>query len=91
MKNFKKNIIKSVQDDDSIKIDLPKINLGYYRFTLVDKKNVYSKEDLSKQREDVSYLQLFTKNGFYIFRHFPNPNWPQGLMPLIVYVLKKKK
>ena len=56
-----------------------------------DNNKVYSKEDISRQREDSSYIELFTKNGFSLFRHFPNPNWPDGLMPLIIYVLKKKK
>ncbi|MCQ2818931.1 MAG: N-terminal Xaa-Pro-Lys N-methyltransferase 1 [archaeon] len=55
-----------------------------------DVNNIYSQEDLSKQREDIYYIKLFNKNGFNIYRHFLNPNWPQGIMPMVVYVLKKK-
>lgn len=53
------------------------------------KRNAYSIEDFSNQREDYKYVDLFINNGFIIYRHFPNPNWPEALMPLIVYVLKK--
>ena len=49
----------------------------------------YSKEDFSKQRLDSFYINLFVNNGFKIIHHFINPNWPENIMPLIVYVLEK--
>ena len=49
----------------------------------------YSKEDFSKQRLDSFYINLFINMGFKIINHFINPNWPNKIMPLIVYVLEK--
>ena len=54
-----------------------------------NKKFEYSKEDFSKQRLDIFYINLFINNGFKIIHHFINPNWPEKIMPLIVYVLQK--
>ena len=54
-----------------------------------NKKFEYSKEDFSKQRLDIFYINLFINNGFKIIHHFINPNWPENIMPLIVYVLEK--
>lgn len=51
----------------------------------------YSEEDLSKQRRDSFYINLFFKHKFKIIKHFVNPNWPSSIMPLIVYVLIKEK
>ena len=69
-----------------------------YYFDIEDEKNnneehnkifEYSKEDFSKQRLDSFYINLFVNNGFKIIHHFINPNWPEKIMPLIVYVLQK--
>ena len=49
----------------------------------------YSDLDYSKQRPDAFYINLFTKNKFKIKLHFLNPNWPEEMMPLCVYVLSK--
>ena len=54
-----------------------------------NKKFEYSKEDFSKQRLDIFYINLFINNGFKIIHYFINPNWPENIMPLIVYVLEK--
>ena len=59
-----------------------------------DNKNYeykYSDLDYSKQRPDVFYINLFLECNFNIKLHFLNPNWPESLMPLCVYVLSKKK
>ena len=62
-----------------------------------DKKEVdkseftYSDLDYSKQRPDSFYINLFIKNKFKIKLHFLNPNWPEDMMPLCVYVLTKNK
>ena len=50
----------------------------------------YSELDYSKQRPDAFYINLFVKNKFKIKLHFLNPNWPEDMMPLCVYVLSKK-
>jgi SAM-dependent methyltransferase len=50
----------------------------------------YSELDYSKQRPDAFYINLFIKNKFKIKLHFLNPNWPEDMMPLCVYVLSKK-
>ena len=50
----------------------------------------YSDLDYSKQRPDAFYINLFVKNKFKIKLHFLNPNWPEDMMPLCVYVLSKK-
>ena len=50
----------------------------------------YSDLDFSKQRPDAFYINLFVKNKFKIKLHFLNPNWPEEMMPLCVYVLSKK-
>ena len=50
----------------------------------------YSDLDYSKQRPDAFYINLFVKNKFKIKLHFLNPNWPENMMPLCVYVLSKK-
>ena len=50
----------------------------------------YSDLDYSKQRPDAFYINLFIKNKFKIKLHFLNPNWPEEMMPLCVYVLSKK-
>ena len=50
----------------------------------------YSDLDYSKQRPDAFYINLFIKNKFKIKLHFLNPNWPEDMMPLCVYVLSKK-
>ena len=50
----------------------------------------YNKLDYSKQRSDVFYINLFLECNFKIKLHFLNPNWPEELMPLCVYVLSKK-
>ena len=55
------------------------------------KAYIYSEEDLSKQRKDIFYINLFVKHHFKIIKHFVNPNWPSSIMPLIVYVLVKEK
>ena len=55
------------------------------------KDYIYSEEDLSKQRKDIFYINLFVKHHFKIIKHFVNPNWPSSIMPLIVYVLVKEK
>ena len=49
----------------------------------------YSNADFSKQRPDVFYINLFLKCKFKIKLHFLNPNWPESMMPLCVYVLSK--
>jgi len=49
----------------------------------------YSEADFSKQRPDVFYINLFLKCNFKIKLHFLNPNWPDSMMPLCVYVLSK--
>ncbi len=49
----------------------------------------YSDLDYSKQRPDAFYINLFIKNKFKIKLHFLNPNWPEEMMPLCVYVLSK--
>ena len=49
----------------------------------------YSDLDFSKQRPDAFYINLFIKNKFKIKLHFLNPNWPEDMMPLCVYVLSK--
>lgn len=49
----------------------------------------YAESDLSKQRKDVFYINLFMNNKFKIIHHFSNPNWPNTAMPVIVYVLSK--
>ena len=49
----------------------------------------YSEADFSKQRPDVFYINLFLKCNFKIKLHFLNPNWPESMMPLCVYVLSK--
>ena len=49
----------------------------------------YSDLDYSKQRPDAFYINLFIKNKFKIKLHFLNPNWPDDMMPLCVYVLSK--
>ena len=59
----------------------------------VDKNNYeykYNNKDFSKQRPDVFYINLFMECNFKIKLHFLNPNWPETLMPLCVYVLSKK-
>ena len=50
----------------------------------------YSDLDFSKQRPDAFYINLFLKNKFKIKLHFLNPNWPEDMLPLCVYVLSKK-
>ena len=50
----------------------------------------YNNMDFSKQRPDVFYINLFMECNFKIKLHFLNPNWPETLMPLCVYVLSKK-
>ena len=50
----------------------------------------YSELDFSKQRSDAFYINLFMKNKFKIKLHFLNPNWPENMVPLCVYVLSKK-
>ena len=49
----------------------------------------HSDIDYSKLRSDAFYINLFIKNKFKIKLHFLNPNWPEDLMPLCVYVLSK--
>ena len=49
----------------------------------------YSNLDYSKQRPDAFYINLFLECKFKIKLHFLNPNWPESLMPLCVYVLSK--
>jgi len=49
----------------------------------------YSDLDYAKQRPDAFYINLFLKNNFKIKLHFLNPNWPEDMMPLCVYVLSK--
>lgn len=59
-----------------------------------DKNNYeykYSEADYSKQRPDVFYINLFLECNFKIKLHFLNPNWPESMMPLCVYVLTKNK
>lgn len=56
-----------------------------------EKESIYAELDLSKQRSDSTYLDLFKKNGFILKKHFLNPNWPSDFMPLVVYVLSKTK
>ena len=51
----------------------------------------YSEADFSKQRPDVFYINLFLECNFKIKLHFLNPNWPESMMPLCVYVLTKNK
>lgn len=51
----------------------------------------YSEADYSKQRPDVFYINLFLECNFKIKLHFLNPNWPESMMPLCVYVLTKNK
>ena len=51
----------------------------------------YSDLDFSKQRPDGFYINLFIKNKFKIKLHFLNPNWPEDMMPLCIYVLSKNK
>ena len=51
----------------------------------------YSDADFSKQRPDAFYINLFLECDFKIKLHFLNPNWPESLMPLCVYVLSKNK
>ena len=50
----------------------------------------YSDLDFSKQRPDAFYINFFLKNKFKIKLHFLNPNWPEDMMPLCIYVLSKK-
>ena len=50
----------------------------------------YNDLDYSKQRPDIFYINLFMECNFKIKLHFLNPNWPESLMPLCVYVLSKK-
>lgn len=56
-----------------------------------EKDAIYAELDLSKQRSDSTYLDLFKNNGFVLKKHFLNPNWPSDFMPLVVYVLAKCK
>ena len=49
----------------------------------------YNDLDFSKQRSDAFYINLLIKNKFKIKLHFLNPNWPDDMMPLCVYVLSK--
>ena len=51
----------------------------------------YSEADYSKQRPDAFYISLFLECNFKIKLHFLNPNWPESMMPLCVYVLTKNK
>ena len=51
----------------------------------------YSDADYSKQRPDVFYINLFLESKFKIKLHFLNPNWPENMMPLCIYVLSKNK
>lgn len=55
-----------------------------------EKEFEYSDLDYSKQRPDIFYINLFINNKFKIRNHFLNPNWPENMMPLCVYVLSKK-
>ena len=50
----------------------------------------YSEVDFSKQRPDAFYINLFMKNKFKINLHFLNPNWPENMVPVCIYVLSKK-
>ena len=50
----------------------------------------YSDLDFSKQRPDAFYINFFLKNKFKIKLHFLNPNWPEDMMPLCIYVLSKE-
>ena len=50
----------------------------------------YNELDFSKQRPDAFYINLFITNNFKIKLHFLNPNWPDNMMPVCVYVLSKK-
>jgi len=51
--------------------------------------NYYSSEDFSKVRSDISFKEIFQRNGFKIVKHFHHPNWPKDLLKVSVFVLKK--
>ena len=51
----------------------------------------YSDADYFKQRPDVFYINLFLESKVKIKSHFLNPNWPENMMPLFIYVLSKNK
>lgn len=78
----------NVLKDDGIVI--VKENIYIEESDSEDNKDIKSKTDFSNIRPDIYYMNLFTNNGFIVYKHFLNPNWPEELIPLVVYVLKKK-
>ena len=72
---------KKKENENEIKKEDDKSNYEYK----------YSDADYSKQRPDVFYINLFLESNFKIKLHFLNPNWPENMMPLCVYVLSKNK
>ena len=83
----KENLYNLEEDNEEEKIEKKEKEINKE-----NKKNEfkYSDLDYSKQRPDDFYINLFIKNNFKIKLHFLNPNWPEDMMPLCVYVLSKK-
>ena len=78
----KENLYNINEDDPEENEDNNKKKENNYEYK-------YSNLDYSKQRPDAFYINLFLECKFKIKLHFLNPNWPESLMPLCVYVLSK--
>ena len=78
----KENLYNINEDDPEENEDKNKKKENNYEYK-------YSNLDYSKQRPDSFYINLFLECKFKIKLHFLNPNWPESLMPLCVYVLSK--
>ena len=85
-------------DDDDLKEFLVKCTNALEESGLIIiKENIvmkgyhFSDCDFSKQRSDVIFKKVFNESGLKIFKHFHHPNWPEDLMKVSVFVLKKIK
>ena len=90
----KEKLQKVVDEEEENEEEEEKKEKNNKKNEIKDEKNnnyecKYSEADFSKQRPDVFYINLFLKCKFKIKLHFLNPNWPESMMPLCVYVLSK--
>ena len=100
LRPFLKKCFENLNDDGIIIIKENLYNIDENEEDEIDEKKEddknnyeykYSEFDYSKQRPDVFYINLFLECNFKIKLHFLNPNWPESMMPLCVYVLTKNK
>lgn len=89
--------VENLEDDDLDKFLINCHNSLEDDGLVIVKENIspqgvyFSKVDFSKIRSDRIFQQIFIRNGFKIIKHFHHPNWPEDLLKVSTFVLKKIK